>query len=135
MNYSDKLRQLADYLDERPKLLARMSTRYDYPHATAFAEDAIDFGRLTQSMGSGDKGRSGESLYFGYQECAEDGERIFSVTAWVSGVCERKPTGRKIERKIHVPEDAVQTDDGAWIVEDDEYEYECPPSFLALAGE
>ena len=133
MNYSDKLRQLADYLDERPELLDRL-TEWDYPYVSVVARDAVEFGQLVSIMGEGEKRREGDGLCFQVRPVATPYEVIYGITAWVTGVCKRKPTGRKTQRKVHVPKDAIQTEDGAWIVEDEEYEYECPPSFLGLAG-
>ena len=103
MNYSDKLRQLADYLDERPELLDRL-TEWDYPYVSVVARDAVEFGQLVSIMGEGEKRREGDGLCFQVRPVATPYEVIYGITAWVTGVCKRKPTGApKVTHRVTFP--------------------------------
>lgn len=133
MNYADKLRRFAEWLDQHPDFL-EMVSEYDHPSLAFYysQESKEQFGKMVAAIGSGDKSRYNDKITFRHDEKADpdsDGysPRVFGIVVSISGVCEKKPTGEKKERKVYIPENAIQKEDGSWVVEDDVYEYDCPP--------
>jgi hypothetical protein len=124
--YPDKLRALANFLESHPGIPVN---NWDYPTITVYAGNGKEFADAVKAMGSGDKRRNNDIMYFTHSEVdsTEEANRIFTVTAVVSGVCEKKATGKTQRRRVFMPVDARQDEDGNWYVEDQVFDYECPP--------
>lgn len=117
MNYSDKLRTLADWLERHPEVEREL--KFDRPTIWAVASDKEDFGRICRSLGSYRKGGYPGTLE-AIVEVDENGEGIYRVTVSHSGSCERIPTGKT---KVIPARKAMEVP---------EYEYKCPDSWLSL---
>src|SRR5215472_4779529 len=88
--YSEKLRALADYLDEHPEIAEKTNGYWDYPSIwVSCGEDTEEFGRLCRAMGSFEKNKSSwdNSLSATYAPENEDGDRLFKVNVGVTGAC------------------------------------------------
>jgi len=93
MRYSDKLRLLAEYLDNRP-LLDESLSDWDYPSVHLYAENLDEFRVLCSALGSFEKEQHEGLLEACHSEGAGtswNDERYFRATVNVSGVCERIP--------------------------------------------
>ena len=94
MNYAEKLRALADYLDEHPTLRDRFSS-YSEPRERIYANDWDDFQSLIVHLDGFQKDGYGGSLEATHKESdPEDDNRYnyaFVVTVAVSEVCEMVP--------------------------------------------
>ena len=134
MNYAEKLRRYADWLDSHPKVLEEIG-EFDTPFTYLyFSEEGKErFSALASEMGRGDKDRWNDELSFTYQEREGDpdfGDRIFGVRLTITGVCEKKATGEIKAKRIYpatIPENAYQDENGNWYVPEPVVEYECPP--------
>ena len=134
MLFSHKLRLLASYLEERPKLNERYSGHWDYPTVYINAEDAEDFGQLCRMMGKFQKDRTtwNDSISADYTPEA-DGDAIFSVRVSLAGVCQKVPRlnddGTPVTRKVTK---TVPIETREEVEEVQEYDWKCPDSWLSL---
>jgi hypothetical protein len=135
MQYADKLRAFADYLDSHPEIASRLEGRWDYPVKHLYADTAKQFGELCLSAGSGEKyGDDGNLSYQVGLKTSDTEETIFKVVInSPAGVCEAIPTGKTVKRSVHIPHGAKQDENGNWYTEEPVMEYKCPESFLELA--
>lgn len=122
MNYAEKLRAFADYLDEHPVVAERMEGRYCNPSIYTFAEDWEQFQGIIRDLDGFTKSGYNGSLSARHEEQTEDGEMIFTVLVSVSGACEAKPKldedGQPVMRRVmkQVPTDELEQ----------EMEWKCP---------
>ena len=122
MLYSEKLRQLADYLDDKPELLNEMNGEWDYPSVYIIAEDYDRFQELIRDLDGFEKSGYSGNLY-----ATHELRHVFSVQVAVSGVCEAtpkldddgNPVMRHIEARVQEAEDVPVM------------EYKCPDSWLS----
>lgn len=122
MNYSDKLRTMADYLDKHPEIQAQL-TSWDCPHLYVSVADAEDFGRICRSLGDFRKGGypgTLEAIVEVNEDTDTKTESIWRLDVSHSGSCERIPTGKT---KVIPASEAREVP---------EYEYRCPDSWLSL---
>jgi hypothetical protein len=91
MNYQDKLRTFADYLDRHPVLAQKLEGQYEYPSEFVYCIDWEDFQVVIADMGGFTKNGYGGSLEAGHTEKDEDDGYIFRLRATVSGVCTLTP--------------------------------------------
>lgn len=121
MDYADKLRALADYLDDHPLIAAERSSHWDYPSMYVYASDWDHFQDLILHLDGFEKTGSNGSLTATHRE-REVEEVLFRVDVMVSGVCEARPKldddGKPVTRKKRV---FVDIDEEEVVME-----YDCP---------
>lgn len=132
MNYADKLRELAGWLDAHPKWANNLS--HEYPRISVYLGDEGGklFAELIRDMGTADKHGYGGTLsaYHWENRKRVDGseETIYALGVHLSGVCEKVPKVDDDGNPIMVPKKVTTTTDEM----EPEYEWRCPESFLAL---
>jgi hypothetical protein len=89
MNYQDKLRAFARYLDNHPVLAEKLSV-YEYPSIYVYAADWADFQSVIGDLDGYEKDGHGGSLTARHIDKDDEGN-LFRVSVVVSGVCEVKP--------------------------------------------
>lgn len=139
MSYADKLRKLADWLDEHDIYASMVDGEWDYPSLAVYAEDAVQFGTIVGNMGKVDKdGWNGTLSAEHISRPNPHAGCDFRVAVSVSDVCEARVTDQTKVRRIHlpvVPDGARWNADGnCWEVDEPVVEYDCPKSFLGLAA-
>lgn len=122
MNYQDKLRTFADFLDAHPTLAERMVGTYEYPSNSVYVTEWEEFQEVIGDMGGFEKGAGGGQLSARHTHEDEDGNVLFYISVTVSGVCELVPKvddeGMPVMRK---KTKYVETDEY-----EQEMEYNCP---------
>lgn len=126
MNYSDKLRTFADYLDARPVLAEKLEGRYNYPSEYIYAENWEEFQTLITELGGFEKSGYAGSLEAVHREKIRDEndeqDEIFYVRVGVSGVCTITPKVDDEGNPVMKPKRVyVDTDEMV-----QEMEYNCP---------
>ena len=129
MNYPDKLRALADYLESRPAL-AETFTNWDEPRETIYARDWDHFQELIGELGGFEKDGYGGQLTAKHVENEEEAEKYchtFAVTVYVSNACEQVPKvdedGMPVMKKKRI---TIDTDEV-----EQEVEWKCPTVWSA----
>lgn len=130
MNYSEKLRDLADWLDRHPEI--RDEYNWNCPRVNVYLgkDRKEDFSKLVRSMGNVTKdGYAGQiSAEYVQRDIDDEYERVFAVEVSISGVCERvQATNEDGTPKVTVKRAYVETDETEPV-----YEWHCPESFLNL---
>ena len=135
MLYSQKLRHLAGWLEDHPEINDKLVGYWEYPSIwIGVGDDTEEFGRLCRAMGEFEKERNIYSDSLGATHLAEtDDTRIFRATVSVSGVCEKvakldedgNVVTKKVTKTVPVATEEVE-------VEEVEYEWHCPESWLSL---
>lgn len=125
MQYSTKLRAMADYLDDHPEVAEHLSNRYERPFSWITTENWEAFTDLVGTLGAYEK-----SAHDGYLEARVtpqvDGEDLFTIRVSVSGVCEQvpkvdfegKPVMKPVVKSRYVTEETGEMEP--------EVEYKCP---------
>lgn len=131
MNYQDKLRRFADYLDDHPGIPIN---DWDSPNVWVTTKDAASFGTVCKAMGDFTKNSYEGMLEAAHTEVSDDGPTVFTLRVTVSGVCKKVETGEVKTRKVHIPKGAVQNADEEWEISEPVATYDCPDSFLNLAN-
>jgi len=138
MRYSTKLRHELAWLEDHPEFDEKLSdNRYEYPTVSIWLadDDTSEFSRLCKAMGSFEKsGHYGTLTAMVRPEA--DGEIIFAVRVSIDGQCEKRPkvdengfpVTRKTTKTVTVTEPVTEVQE----VEEPEYEWKCPDSFLSL---
>ena len=130
MNYSDKLRALAAYLDSHPTV-AENITEWENPSLYIHANDKEDFSAIVRSMGNARK--AGNYGTVTATHVVKDGPgkydpTAYSVTVALSGACERVPVlNEDGTPKVKPVVRTVETDEMEPVTE-----WHCPESFLNL---
>lgn len=121
LTYADKLRWLADYLDDHPEI-RNATSEWDYPTTYIYADDWDHFQELVPHLEGYDKDGSNGSLSARHSKTARDGETIYIVTVHVSGVCEATPVVDDDGQPVMKPRQKyVETDEMVPVLE-----YKCP---------
>lgn len=126
MNYADKLRLFADWLDGRPELLEQLP-HWDFPGGSIYTDDKELFGSLVRWMGSFDKSGYNGVVTAAHVSKTGDGGHIFRFSINLTGACEARAKlddGKPVMRR---KKKYVETDE--W---EPEQEWICPESFLNL---
>lgn len=125
MNYSDKLRAFADYIDAHPVLAGRLG-KYDHPTVYLYADDWSDFQTLIADLDGYDKDGYGGSLTATHQELS-DSDITFKACVTVSGVCEKVPKLDEDGAPVMVPKRTTVLSDELEPV----YDWQCPKVWSA----
>jgi hypothetical protein len=138
MRYSQKLRQLASWCEDHPDIDEKLSGYWDYPSATVWLgkEETEEFGRLCRAMGTFEKSGSYGTLAATVRPELDGEGPIFQVRVNIDGQCEKRvkvdengfPVTRKTTKTVTLTEPVTEVQE----VEEPEYEWKCPDSFLSL---
>lgn len=130
MHYADKLRQLADYLDDHYSIAEEISGRWDYPGVSLYPVDAETFSFLCSDLGGFYKSAYNGTVSARHTEETGEGETTFTVSVHLAGACTPVPVinddGTPKMRPV-TRYQSVETGDMEAVVE-----YHCPESFLNL---
>lgn len=137
MTYADNLRSLATWLDSHPGINEAITSYEGYPMVYLNAGNPGQFGQLVKEAGPGTKSGYDGTLTFRVTDDDSHSnweDRKWSLTLAVTGACERTQTGKTTTRHIPIPATAYQNNAGEWVVDEPEYVYDCPDSFIGLAS-
>lgn len=123
MNYVQKLRAFANYLEDKPELVERLGY-WDYPSESIWAKDWEDFQELVKHLRGYEK--SGYSGTLSAQHSVKDQDtetgRVFIMTIHVGDVCEKvAKVDEDGEPVMQAKSKYVETDELVPV-----YEYKCP---------
>jgi len=138
MRYSQELRQLAAFLEDKPELEEKLSGYWEYPSVTIWLgeEEKAEFSRLCRVLGTFEKSGSYGTLTAMVRPEIDGEGPIFSVRVCIDGQCEKRqkvdekgfPITRKTTKTVTIAEPVTEVQE----VEEPEYEWKCPESFLSL---
>jgi hypothetical protein len=124
MNYADKMRRFADYLDDRPELRDMISS-YSDPSISLYVDDWESFQATIRHLDGYVKDGYGGSLTAVHREYVDSTDKwdyVFTMSVSVSEVCEATPKlDENGEPVLRVKRKTVDTDEYEPVME-----YKCP---------
>ena len=137
ISYAQKLRYLANWLDQHPTIARELLGVYEYPTVLIYVyeDDGEDnkeekFKEAVRTMGSFEKDGYAGQLTAKHTEWRDElnhEERLFSVSVSVGGLCERIPKLNEDGSPVMTAKKVYQ-DTGEL---EPVYEFKCPDSWLS----